>query len=174
MQAARKRPALANMLSHRWLQMSLLRSASPSSAASQAPTQFDAQATPLLGPPGPLSSTPTSSAGPSPLGLTPTEAPRVHPTSPNPDAGRHHSGVSRSHTAYAETSMGAELMASPSENRCVPCCIACVCVLLHLHTSKAELYLSCFGSLNLTQPPKKSPYCHYKPFSPSYCLIWLE
>ena len=110
------------MLSHRWLQLSLPRSASPSSAPSQASSQSHAQATPLLGPPGPLSSTATSPPGPSPLGLTPTEAPRVPITSPNSDAGRHHSGMSRPLTANEETSVSAESTASPSENRCVLCC----------------------------------------------------
>ena len=117
MQAARKRPALANMLSHRWLQPLTPPSTSPSSAPSSAPCQqMVVSATLLPGPPGPplLTAAPTE---PSSSGLTPTEAPGLQSMNPHPDEDRHHGGVSRNATAFEVMSISSESMAAHSESR---------------------------------------------------------
>ena len=93
LQAARKRPALANMLTHPWL----------------------ALPTPGAPPPNPqlqLTVAP-SSPGPSPLGLAPTEC---GPHTPMPVEGRQHQGMSPCTTASEETMLSCE-MATP-DSRC--------------------------------------------------------
>ena len=94
LQAARKRPALANMLIHPWL-------APPTPGA------------PLPTPQLQLTTAP-SSPGPSPLGLAPTEC---GPHTPMPVEGRQHQGMSPCTTASEETMLSCE-MATP-DTRCV-------------------------------------------------------
>ena len=120
-QAARKRPALANMLSHRWLRPPTPPSTPPSSAPSQSPVQSAVSATHLLSPPGPplLTAGPTNPPEPSSLELIPTEVPGIQSMNAHVAEGRHHAGVSRIATAYEEISLRPELLAAHSDARLV-------------------------------------------------------
>ena len=118
LQAARKRPALASMLSHRWLQPPTPPSTPASFGASQPPAQLLVSPTPLPGPPGPLLIAP-SPPGPASLALTPTDAPGVQSVTPPPEEGRHHVELSRGATAFEEMSASPESMAAHSESRLV-------------------------------------------------------
>lgn len=120
MQAARKRPALANMLSHPWLQLPSTSAVSASCAAAQPPALSAPQPPPLLGPPGPMLTAGPSPPGPSPLGLTPTEPPGVQSMSSHPEEGRPHpAGVSDLSTASEETSASIEPSIAHSDARLV-------------------------------------------------------
>lgn len=119
MQAARKRPALADMLSHRWLQPPTAPAVSASPAASQSTPQLAGQSPPLLTLPGSPSSAAPSPPGPSPLGLTPTEAPGIQPLTPHSDEGRQPPGVADADASSEETSMSLEPMAAHSDTRLV-------------------------------------------------------
>ena len=101
LQAARKRPALANMLIHPWLAL-------PTPGA-----PLPTAGTPLPTPQLQLTTAP-SSPGPSPLGLAPTEC---GPHTPMPVEGRQHEGMSPCTTASEETMLSCE-MATP-DSRCV-------------------------------------------------------
>lgn len=94
MQAARKRPALANMLMHPWLAL---------------PTPGAPLPTPQL-----QLTTAPSSPGPSPLGLAPTEC---GPHTPMPVEGRQHQGMSPCTTTSEETMLSCEM--APPDSRCV-------------------------------------------------------
>ncbi|KAL3135413.1 hypothetical protein ABBQ32_007595 [Trebouxia sp. C0010 RCD-2024] len=118
--AARKRPALANMLSHPWLQLPSTSAVSASCAAAQPPALSAPQPPPLLGPPGPMLTAGPSPPGPSPLGLTPTEPPGVQSMSSHPEEGRPHpAGVSDLSTASEETSASIEPSIAHSDARLV-------------------------------------------------------
>ncbi|DBA84709.1 TPA: hypothetical protein ACH3X1_005961 [Trebouxia sp. C0004] len=94
--AARKRPALANMLTHPWLALPTPGAPLPTPGA------------PLPTPQLKLTTAP-SSPGPSPLGLAPTEC---GPHTPMPVEGRQHQGISPCTTASEETMLSCE-MATP-------------------------------------------------------------
>ncbi|KAL3131330.1 hypothetical protein ABBQ38_000618 [Trebouxia sp. C0009 RCD-2024] len=116
--AARKRPALANMLSHPWLQLPSTSAVSASSAASQPPPLSAPQPPPLLGPPGPTLTADPGPPGPSPLGLTSTEPPGVQSMTSHPEEGRSPpAGVSDLSTASEQSSGSPEPSIAHSDAR---------------------------------------------------------
>ena len=101
LQAARKRPALANMLIHPWLALPTPGAPLPTPGAPLPTPQLQLTIAP-------------SSPGPSPLGLAPTDGPHT----PMPVEGQQHQGMSPCTTASEETMLSCE-MPTP-DSRYVP------------------------------------------------------